>query len=88
MLSGFSSERTAIIISSLFFAALHIPAYFIHWYCDGVFLLATLISQVTTVFIFGLIFGAVFQKNKSIWLVAIIHFGMTLSMYCSLDKKR
>lgn len=74
MLSNFSSGRTAIVVSSLFFAALHIPAYFIHWYCDGVFLLATLISQIITVFIFGLIFGVVFQKSKSIWPVAIIHF--------------
>lgn len=74
MLSNFSSGRTAIVVSSLFFAALHIPAYFIHWYCDGVFLLTPLISQVITVFIFGLIFGVVFQKSKSIWPVAIIHF--------------
>ncbi len=74
MLSGFLSGRAAIVVSSLFFAALHIPAYFIHWYCDGVFLLATLISQVITAFLFGLIFGVVFQKNKSIWPTAIIHF--------------
>lgn len=74
MLSSFLSERTAIIVSSLFFAAVHIPAYFIHWCCDGVFLSTELITQVITVFIFGLIFGMVFRKNKSIWSVAIIHF--------------
>lgn len=74
MLSSFLSERTAIVVSSLFFAAVHIPAYFIHWYCDGVFLLTELIIQVISGFIFGLIFGMVFRKNRSVWSVAIIHF--------------
>ncbi len=74
MLSGFLRERTAIVVSSLFFAAVHIPAYFIHWYCDGVFLLTELITQEISGFLFGLIFGMVFGKNKSIWSVAIIHF--------------
>lgn len=73
-LSNFLSGRTANVVSSLFFAALHIPAYFIHWYCDGMFSLTEMITQVITAFIFGLIFGIVFRKSKSIWPSAIIHF--------------
>lgn len=77
-LSGFLRERTAIVVSSLFFAAVHIPAYFIHWYCDGVFLLTELIAQGLSAFLLGLIFGTVFRKNKSIWSVTILHFWYDL----------
>lgn len=79
MLSNFSSEKTANIVSSLFFAAVHIPAYFIHWYYDGMFLLTEMITQVISVFILGLIFGMVFIKSKSIWPSAIIHFWYDFS---------
>lgn len=79
MLSNFSSGRTANIISSLFFAAVHIPAYFIHWYCDGMFLLTEMIIQVIFVFVLGLIFGIVFIKSKSIWSSTIIHFWWDFS---------
>ncbi len=74
MLSSFLSERTAIVVSSSFFSAVHIPAYFIHWYCDGIFSLTELLIQVVTAFISGLIFGVVFSKSKSVWSSAIIHF--------------
>lgn len=74
MLSGYSSARAANIISSLFFAAVHIPAYFIHWYCDGMFLLTEMMAQVISAFILGLILGMVFIKSKSIWPSVIIHF--------------
>ncbi len=79
MLSNFSSGKTANIVSSLFFAAVHIPAYFIHWYCDGIFLLTEMAAQVMTAFIWGLIFGVVFKKSKSIWSSAIIHFWYDFS---------
>lgn len=79
MLSNFSSGRTANIVSSLFFAAVHIPAYFIHWYCSGMFSLTEMITQVITAFIFGLIFGIVFRKSNSIWSSAIIHFWYDFS---------
>lgn len=36
-LSESMNERRANVISSLFFAALHLPAYFIHWYCGQLF---------------------------------------------------
>jgi len=73
MLSSISNGRTANIVSSLFFAAVHIPAHFIHWYCDGIFSLTEMIIQVITAFIWGFIFGVVFRKSKSIWASAIIH---------------
>lgn len=74
MLSNFSSERTANVVSSLFFAAVHIPAYFIHWHCNSVFSLTEMITQAITAFVFGLLFGIVFRKSKSVWSSAIIHF--------------
>ncbi len=74
MLSVSSSRRTAYVISSLFFAAVHIPAYFIRWFCGGPFLFTEMITQIITVFILGLIFGIVFVKSKSIWSSVIIHF--------------
>lgn len=74
MLSKFLSGAMANIVQSLFFAAVHIPAYFIHWYCNGIFSLTEMIAQVITAFIWGLVFGIVFRKSKSIWPSAIIHF--------------
>ena len=79
MLSNFSSGRTANMVSSLFFAAVHIPAYFIHWYCDGMLLWTEMITQAISVFILGLIFGMAFIKSKSIWPSAIIHFWWDFS---------
>lgn len=74
MLSNISNGRTANIVSGLFFAAVHVPAYFIHWYCDGTFLFTEMIIQAVTAFIWGLIFGVVFKKSRSVWASAIIHF--------------
>jgi len=74
ILSTYMNARKANIISNLFFTALHLPAYFIHWYCDHTFSLKEMLTQAAGVFILGLIFGIVFKKSKSIWPSAIIHF--------------
>jgi len=79
LLSTFMSGKRANIISSLFFAALHIPAYFIHWYRGQVFLLGVMLTQVTGSFILGLIFGVVFQKSRSVWASAAVHFWYDFS---------
>lgn len=73
-LSNYMNERKANIVSNLFFVALHLPAYFIHWYCDGVFSLAAMLAQSINAFVYGSIFGVVFRKSKSIWASAIVHF--------------
>lgn len=85
MLSNFLNERAANIVSCLFFAAVHIPAYFIHWYRDGILQLTDMIIQVITAFIWGLIFGVVFKKSKSIWSSAIIHFwyDFSFTLFCA-----
>ncbi len=74
MLSQYMSGRKATVISALFFAALHIPAYFIHWYCDGIFLLTTMLTQLISAFLMGLMFGILFRKSKSVWASALVHF--------------
>lgn len=79
MLSTFMRGRRANIISSLFFAALHLPAYFIHWYRGQAFSLGTMLTQVTGSFVLGLIFGVVFQKSKSVWASAAVHFWYDFS---------
>ncbi|MCM1399830.1 MAG: CPBP family intramembrane metalloprotease [Clostridium sp.] len=73
-LSKYMNERKANMISCLFFVALHIPAYLIHWYCDGIFSLTAMLTQVVSVFICGLLFGIVFRKSKSVWASVILHF--------------
>lgn len=69
----------ANVLASLYFAALHIPAYLIHWYLDGVLNLSAMLTQAVSVFILGLIFGWVFQKSKSIWPPMLIHFWYDFS---------
>lgn len=73
-LSESMNERMANVISSFFFAALHLPAYFIHWYCGQPFLGMAMLTQAISAFILGLIFGVVFRKSKSVWASAIVHF--------------
>lgn len=79
MLSKYMSGRKANVISSLFFAAVHLPSYFIHWYCDSMFSLTAMLIQAISAFVFGLIFGVMFRKSKSIWPPTIIHFGYDFS---------
>lgn len=79
MLSKILSVRGAYIVSSLFFSAVHIPAYFIHWYREGVFSLTEMAVQAATAFIFGFIFGIVFRKSRSVWAGVIVHFWYDFS---------
>lgn len=85
LLSTFMSGRRANIISSLFFAALHIPAYLIHWYRGQAFSLGTMLTQVTGAFILGLIFGIVFRKSKSVWAPAAVHFWYDFSFVVLIE---
>lgn len=78
-LSSFLSGRAANLISSLFFAALHLPAYFIRGYRGIPFSGAAMLTQAISAFILGLIFGLIFQKSKSVWAPAIIHFWYDFS---------
>ncbi len=74
VLWGCMNGRKANLIASAFFAALHLPAYFIHWYCDGTFLVTAMLAQAMCAFLLGLLFGIVFRKSKSVWASAIVHF--------------
>jgi len=79
MLSGYMSGRRANVISSLFFVAVHLPSYLIHWYCDGTLLVTAMLTQAISAFILGLLFGVVFWKSKSVWASAILHFWYDFS---------
>lgn len=79
ILSKFTGAKTATVVQSLFFAAVHIPAYFIHWYCDGTFRFTEMLMQLITAFIWGLIFGEVFRRSNSIWPPVMIHFWYDFS---------
>lgn len=68
------NPQKANVIASLYFAALHVPAYLIQWHQNGAFDLSAMLFQVVSVFILGLAFGWVFQKSKSIWPTVLIHF--------------
>ena len=69
----------ANVLAALYFVVLHFPSYFIHWYLDGTFALSAMLMQTVYVFILGILFGWVFQKNKSIWPTMIIHFWADFS---------
>lgn len=73
-LSAFLPERTANIVSNIFFVLLHLPAYFIKFYLDGTFPVAAVVSQCIMVFILGLLFGFLYRKGKSLWSPIIVHF--------------
>ena len=71
--------RRANVLAALYFVALHIPSYFIHWYLDGTFALAAMLTQAGYVFLLGLLFGWMFEKNRSLWPPALIHFWADFS---------
>ncbi len=73
-LSAFMSGRKANIIASAFFVLLHLPAYIIKFFLAGTFPLASVAAQCVMVFILGLLFGFLFNKDKSLWSPMIIHF--------------
>lgn len=69
-----TTENRVNILSALYFAAVHFPSYFIHWYLDGAFALSAMLTQAVYVVLLGLVFGWVFKKSKSLWPPVLIHF--------------
>lgn len=63
----------ANLVSALFFILLHWPSYFIKLFTTGEFLTANFISQSVTVFVLGMIFGYMFQKDKSLVTPILFH---------------
>ncbi len=77
-LAEFMGPRAANAASALFFTAVHIPAYFIHWYRLGTLNLPAMLAQAGTAFVLGIIFGIIFTKSKSLWPPIILHFWYDL----------
>lgn len=80
--SKFMSDRKANFVSSIFFLLLHYPAYISHWFTTGtlnmsgtnnVFELSGFLFHTLLIVIWGLIFGYVFRKNKSVTSPMILH---------------
>lgn len=72
MLSKFISGATANIVQN--FCSSTYPRIFYPLVFDGIFSSTAMLVQAVTAFIWGLIFGIVFRKSKSIWPSTVIHF--------------
>lgn len=67
------SEKKAAILSTIFFVALHWPAYFIKLFRFGVFDYTGLLNQRLSALIWGLIFCWLLKRGKSLWHPIIAH---------------
>ncbi|MDO4554516.1 MAG: CPBP family intramembrane metalloprotease [Lachnospiraceae bacterium] len=73
-LSTFVSERTANVISTIFFVMVHLPAYMIQYFLYGTFPVETVMIQCVYVFVLGVLFGYLFRKGNSLWSCMTLHF--------------
>jgi len=80
--SKFMSEKKANLISAIFFLLLHYSHYIRHWITTGtlnmngtnnIFALNGFLSASIMIYVFGLLFGYIFRKNKSITSPMFIH---------------
>ena len=65
-LASHMSEQKANLEAVVYFVLLHVPAYFVHWYLEGIFRWQALLNQLVFVVALGLVFGYLFRKNRSI----------------------
>lgn len=72
-LSNVLSHKKAAIITALFFALLHFPAYFIKLLRFGTLDIAGLISQSVSALIWGFVFCWLIKKGNSIWNPITVH---------------
>ncbi len=72
-LSNIISHKKAMIITTILFILLHIPAYFIKLLRFGTFDFIGMIGQISSVLIWGIVFCWLLKKGKSIWNPIIAH---------------
>ncbi len=72
-LSNIISHKKAMIITTILFILLHIPAYFIKLLRFGTFDFIGMIGQTSSVLIWGIVFCWLLKKGKSIWNPIIAH---------------
>ena len=72
-LSKIVSHKKAAIISTIFFALLHWPAYFVKLYRFGTFDFIGLIGQSSSPLIWGFVFCWLLKKGKTLWNPILAH---------------
>lgn len=68
-----TTERKAVLVSSICFAAVHIPAYLIKWYRFGSLDLSGLLVQCGSALIIGAVFCWLLKKSKTLWNPILAH---------------
>lgn len=68
-----TTNKKAIVLSILFFALVHWPAYFIKLYRFGTFDLTGMLQQSAAVVIWGVAWCWLLKKSKTLWNPIIIH---------------
>ena len=68
-----TTERKAVLVSSLCFAAVHIPAYLIKWYRFGSLDLFGMLVQCGSTLVFGTVFCWLLKKSKTLWNPILAH---------------
>ena len=72
-LSAITTDKKAVIYSTVFFVLLHSPAYFIKLYRFGTMDYSGLLMQSISAAIWGVIFCWILKKSKTIWNPIIAH---------------
>lgn len=72
-LANVTSNRKAVIISTLWFIILHWPAYFIKLYILGTFDFVAILSQSFSALMLGIIFCWQLKKDRTLWNPIIAH---------------
>ncbi|MCM1203794.1 MAG: CPBP family intramembrane metalloprotease, partial [Bacteroidales bacterium] len=77
-----TTDRKAVIFSTMFFILLHWPAYFIRLYRFGTLDFSGLMTQSISVAICGVAYCWLLKKGKTLWNPIIVHAGY--DMLCVL----
>ena len=79
-LSKVTSDRKAVILSTVFFVLVHWPAYFIKFYRFVIFDYPGMLMQTFSTFAYGIIFCWLAKKGKNIWNPIIAHAFYDLAL--------
>lgn len=72
-LANIMSHKKAMIITTILFILLHIPAYFIKVLRFGTFNFIGMIGQISSALVWGIVFCWLLKKGKSIWNPIVAH---------------
>ena len=73
VLCSLTTQKKAMILSSLMFALIHCPAYIIKFIVYGHFDFLIMLQQFFIAFILGILFCLLLRKGKSLWCPIIGH---------------